>query len=49
MINDTPVVGILAIPPEEPTIEYVSYFQSNYVKYLEMGGARVIPIFFNES
>lgn len=47
--TDTPVIGVLsqetysvnALFPEE---EFQSYIAASYVKFLEMGGARVVPI-----
>ena len=42
-------MGILAVPPDGDIPTYDSFIQANYVKYLEMGGARVVPILFDNS
>src|SRR5689334_9777236 len=43
-----PVIGIMTIPSEysdsDYPAEYWSYFAASYVKFLESGGAQVIPI-----
>jgi gamma-glutamyl hydrolase len=46
-MNDRPVIGILS-QPVEPIVERfgTSYIAASYVKYLESGGARVVPIPF---
>ena len=49
-INLWPVVGIMVIPTESDwgfNSENTSYFPSSYVKFIEAGGARVIPIPWN--
>ena len=38
---------MLAIPLGDENSE-ASYIQANYVKFLELGGARVIPIYYNK-
>ena len=46
-LNEAPVVGILTLPNYEgiePTKR--SYFPSSYVKFVEAGGAQVVPIPF---
>ena len=44
--NDKPIIGILTLPSESskysPT-KY-SYIAASYVKFIELGGGRVIPI-----
>eukprot|EP01084_Bolivina_argentea_P230903 389532_1 len=52
--NDTPVIGILSLPclpevmekdcPEWAVPSATSYIAASYVKWLEAGGARVVPI-----
>lgn len=49
-INLWPVVGIMVLPAEENwgmNSENTSYFPASYVKFIEAGGARVIPIPWN--
>jgi gamma-glutamyl hydrolase len=51
--NNRPVIGILALPNDEISEMYfnnetISYIASSYVQWVEMGGARVVPIPFNE-
>lgn len=44
--NPTPVIGVFTIPSDYaqyPEDQY-SYFAASYVKFLESGGARVVPI-----
>ena len=48
-INNRPIIGILTNPNDEPVPDYDSvpgYFAASYVKWLEMAGARVVPIPF---
>ena len=45
--NNSPVIGILSLPIkpyENFTVNGTTYIASSYVKFLEMGGARVVPI-----
>lgn len=47
LLDNRPIVGILTLPnyfPQWP--QYRSYFPASYVKWLEGGGARVVPIPF---
>ena len=44
-INNQPIFGVLTLP-WEMNIQYIA---SSYVKYLEMSGARVVPISLNYS
>ncbi|OMJ89508.1 hypothetical protein SteCoe_8304 [Stentor coeruleus] len=51
-LNNAPVIGILTLPNvpyENFTINGTSYIASSYVKYLEMAGARVVPIRIDHS
>jgi gamma-glutamyl hydrolase len=46
-LNNAPVIGILSLPIkpyENYTVNGTTYIASSYVKYLEMAGARVVPI-----
>ena len=48
-INERPIIGILTNPNDEPVPEYETtpgYFPASYVKWLEMAGARVVPLPF---
>jgi gamma-glutamyl hydrolase len=50
--NNQPVIGILSLPNypyENFTVNGTSYIASSYVKYLEMSGARVVPIRIDHS
>ncbi|XP_030636132.1 gamma-glutamyl hydrolase isoform X2 [Chanos chanos] len=44
--NDSPIIGVLA---QELFNSSNSYIAASYVKYLESGGARVVPILINKS
>jgi len=44
-VNDRPVIGILS----QPNDSHTQYIAASYVKYLEAAGARVVPIFYNNS
>jgi gamma-glutamyl hydrolase len=51
-VNNQPVIGILTLPNypyENFTVNGTSYMASSYVKYLEMSGARVVPIRIDHS
>lgn len=49
LINDTPIIGILAqeisyhLNTKWPGV-YTSYIAASYVKFIEGGGARPVPI-----
>ncbi|XP_013650136.2 probable gamma-glutamyl hydrolase 3 [Brassica napus] len=58
-LNDKPIIGILTHPgvgtfdaPHDHSLSYyeknVSYIAASYVKFAETGGARVIPLIYNE-
>ena len=50
--NNQPVIGILSlpiVPYENFTVNGTSYIASSYVKYLEMSGARVVPVRIDHS
>lgn len=58
-LNDKPIIGILTHPgvgtfdaPRDHSLSYyeknVSYIAASYVKFAETGGARVIPLIYNE-
>eukprot|EP00299_Pterocystis_sp_00344_P013412 c6569_g1_i1.p1 GENE.c6569_g1_i1~~c6569_g1_i1.p1 ORF type:complete len:323 (+),score=63.20 c6569_g1_i1:32-1000(+) len=42
-----PIIGVLTLPYYNKTTEIGDYIAASYVKYLESGGARVIPIHYN--
>ncbi|XP_064623925.1 gamma-glutamyl hydrolase-like isoform X3 [Lineus longissimus] len=47
--RNMPVVGVLLQESSQATIKHGdTYFQDNYVKYLESGGAKVVPVRVNE-
>ncbi|XP_062854743.1 gamma-glutamyl hydrolase [Trichomycterus rosablanca] len=50
-LNDRPVIGILTQEVTDPALmPYGKYYiPSSYVKYIESGGARVVPIRLNQS
>ena len=53
--NERPIVGILAQDLDENVldsfgnIKYTSYIRAQYVKFIESGGARVVPVLINQS
>eukprot|EP01083_Nonionella_stella_P077489 211649_1 len=52
--NDSPIIGILTLscadyPDNCPYPNTQTYFASRYVKWLESGGARVVPLFADDS
>ncbi|KAM6908138.1 gamma-glutamyl hydrolase-like, partial [Lycodopsis pacificus] len=42
--NDRPVIGILAQQLRSPKPNQTAYIAASYVKFLESGGARVVPV-----
>ncbi|KAM9475344.1 gamma-glutamyl hydrolase [Clarias gariepinus] len=50
-LNDRPVIGILTQEVTDPNLQQYgrTYIPSSYVKYIESGGARVIPIRLNQT
>ncbi|KAI3355446.1 hypothetical protein L3Q82_018282 [Scortum barcoo] len=42
--NDRPIIGILAQHIPDPAPNRTSYIAASYVKFLEAGGARVVPV-----
>ena len=42
--NPRPVIGVLSLPNTYPTVNAHSAFPASYVKFLESGGSRVVPI-----
>ena len=46
-VNERPMIGILSQPTSSHP-PYTTYIQSAYVKFIEEGGARVVPIVFDE-
>jgi len=50
-LNNAPVIGIVTLPVGTDMSVYdptaVAYFAASYVKFVEMAGARVVPIQFN--
>ncbi|GBF88733.1 gamma-glutamyl hydrolase [Raphidocelis subcapitata] len=47
-LNERPIIGILS-QPGPPAPEGGSYIAGSYVKWAEAAGARVVPIFYDES
>lgn len=45
--TDRPIVGILSLPLEGDRHERGSYIAASYVKFVEAGGARAVPIDFD--
>ncbi len=44
--KQSPVIGIFTQSNDEDiTVVYESYISASYVKYVEMSGAQVVPIF----
>ena len=43
------MIGILSQPRSTNPFPYTSYISSPYVKFIEEGGARVVPLIFEES
>eukprot|EP00123_Amoebidium_parasiticum_P012495 comp21396_c0_seq1/m.29455 comp21396_c0_seq1/g.29455 ORF comp21396_c0_seq1/g.29455 comp21396_c0_seq1/m.29455 type:complete len:328 (-) comp21396_c0_seq1:474-1457(-) len=46
VLNDAPIIGILSLPVDgkSQSFEKFSYIAASYVKWLEGGGARTVPI-----
>ena len=54
MRNERPIIGVLAqdinsISSAMKNTNYNSYISASYVKFLESGGARVVPILIDQS
>jgi len=51
MINpNRPIIGVMTQPSSADLIKYGrSYIAASYVKYLEMAGAQVVPVFYNST
>ncbi|XP_029979813.1 gamma-glutamyl hydrolase-like isoform X2 [Sphaeramia orbicularis] len=47
--NDRPIIGVLAQEVKYPTDFRTAYIAASYVKYLESGGARVVPVMINRT
>ena len=50
-VNDRPIIGILAQdcnPYFPPEICNSSYISASYIKQIEAGGARVVPVLINQ-
>jgi len=49
-INNRPIIGILSQPVDEPSLQIygTSYIAASYVKYVEAGGAQVVPLIYDE-
>ena len=45
----TPVIGIYTQDASDNSSIHTTYIASSYVKYLQMGGAQVVPIFYKSS
>lgn len=45
-LNSRPIIGILTQPGPQSNQQYIA---ASYVKYLESAGARVVPIFYNQT
>lgn len=43
-VNERPIIGILSMPSSYSAYKGTSNFPASYVKFLEQGGARVVPI-----
>lgn len=49
-VNDRPIIGILTQPVPPSLKEHgSSYIAASYVKYIESGGGRVVPVFHNST
>ena len=46
--TDRPIIGILSLTDNDVKPPYKSYIPASYVKYLEMGGARVVPLKYTD-
>lgn len=54
-VNDRPIVAVLSmgIDSEDDLVQYqsqnyTSYIAASYVKYMEMAGARAVPVLLNQ-
>lgn len=47
-LNERPIIGILS-QPGEPAPKGMSYIAASYIKWVEAAGARVIPIYYDDS
>jgi len=48
--QNRPIIGVLTQPSSDSIIQFgPTYIAASYVKYLEGAGARVVPIYYNES
>jgi gamma-glutamyl hydrolase len=49
-VNTRPIVGIMTLPCDDPSMcgSAAEYFPASYVKSLEAGGARVVPIHYTQ-
>ncbi|XP_068566330.1 gamma-glutamyl hydrolase [Cebidichthys violaceus] len=47
--NDRPVIGILAQEIRTPKPNQTAYIAASYVKFLEAGGARVVPVMLSQT
>ncbi|BDA45120.1 Gamma-glutamyl hydrolase [Coccomyxa sp. Obi] len=45
-LNDRPLIGVLS-QPGDPAPENQSYIAASYVKFIESGGARAVPILYD--
>lgn len=43
-VNNRPIIGILTMPSSYSSHPGMSFFPASYVKFLESGGSRVVPI-----
>jgi len=49
-INNRPIIGILTQPTDGPLTQFgSSYIAASYVKYIEGGGGRAVPVFHNST
>ncbi|XP_008290933.1 gamma-glutamyl hydrolase [Stegastes partitus] len=49
MINDRPIIGVLAQEVYQPKPNQTSYIAASYVKFLESAGARVVPVLIDQT
>lgn len=46
-INNRPIIGILTQPAEDVFLQWgTSYIAASYVKFIESGGGRVVPVLY---
>jgi len=49
-VDNRPIVGVLTLPCDDPSCgKHTEYFPASYVKAVESGGGRVVPIHFTWS